>query len=173
MISHINSYDTKKEAEEIIANTAKLAQKFITSSRFADVTVWDYSKQSLFNFEEYLIHTYFLPKAFKLDFTDDEIEGYISYIAEVLLRLDFVTLTVEKYSYKDYLKKGKQNTKFALKLASWFRMLVPLSYQLFTGEDPKFMLKLILHLLPIVEQILFFHQERLSTSCLQYSKSKY
>lgn len=116
MISHINLYDTKKEAESIIENTANLAQKFITSSRFADVTVWDYSKQILFNFEEYLINKYPLPKAFKLDFTDDELEGYISYISEVLLRLDFVTLTAEKYSYTDYLKKRQTKYKICFEV---------------------------------------------------------
>lgn len=121
MISHINSYDTKKEAEEIIANTANLAQKFITSSRFADVTVWDYSKQSLFNFEEYLINTYLLPKAFELDFTDDEIEGYISYIAETLLRYDYVCLIAEKYSYKDYLKKTQTKYRICFEVGKLVR----------------------------------------------------
>lgn len=121
MISRINSYDTKKEAEEIIANTANLAQKFITSSRFADVTVWDYSKQSLFNFEEYLINTYLLPKAFKLDFTDDELEGYISYIAETLLRYDYVCLIAEKYSYKDYLKKTQTKYRICFEVGKLVR----------------------------------------------------
>ncbi len=121
MISHINSYDTKKEAEEIIANTANLAQKFITSSRFADVTVWDYSKQSLFNFEEYLINTYLLPKAFELDSTDDEIEGYISYIAETLLRYDYVCLIAEKYSYKDYLKKTQTKYRICFEVGKLVR----------------------------------------------------
>lgn len=121
MISHINSYDTKKEAEAIIANTANLAQKFITSSRFADVIVWDYSKQSLFNFEEYLINTYLLPKAFELDSTDDEIEGYISYIAETLLRYDYVCLIAEKYSYKDYLKKTQTKYRICFEVGKLVR----------------------------------------------------
>lgn len=121
MISHINSYDTKKEAEAIIANTANLAQKFITSSRFVDVTVWDYSKQSLFNFEEYLINTYLLPKAFELDSTDDEIEGYISYIAETLLRYDYVCLIAEKYSYKDYLKKTQTKYRICFEVGKLVR----------------------------------------------------